>query len=176
MVLPPGIRAVEFAALSPLRRGLLVIDGTVTTFLAAVTGEPLRVEPLGQRHVVLQARVADLDAGAGTGVLERCVALVGEDTGQVHALADSLIVPGRLPGPVRAALEEGTMGIGQALRVPGFATRREGLWFGRACRAVPQALAGRVADEFLARSYRVLAGGVPAMCITEYFPWEPPRP
>jgi chorismate-pyruvate lyase len=174
MVLPPGIHAVEFAALAPLRRGLLVIDGTVTTFLEAVGGEALRIEPLGQRRVALAGALADLEAGPGTEVLERSVALIGERSGTVHALADSLIVPGRLPAAVRAALADGTIGIGQALRAPGFATRREGLWFGRARRPVPPALAGRVGGEFLARSYQVLAAGQPAMCITEYFPWDAP--
>jgi chorismate-pyruvate lyase len=170
---PPDFAAVELASLAPLQRGLLVIDGTVTTFLEAVWGESIRVVPLGQRPVTLVDDAPGLAAAPGTPVLERAVALVGDASGRVYALADSLIVPGRLPAPVREALEAGTMGIGQALRAPGFATRREGLWFGRGQRTVPSALTGRISGEFLARSYRVSTGTEePAMVITEFFPWE----
>ncbi|MBL8225405.1 MAG: hypothetical protein JNM50_08750 [Chromatiales bacterium] len=175
MVLPAGFAAIDFAALAPLQRGLLVIDGTVTTFLEAVWADPIRIVPLGQRLVELPADRPDLAAPAGTAVLERAVALVGEATGRVHALADSTIVPGRLPPAVRQALEAGTIGIGQALRAPGFATRREGLWFGRGRRPVPPALAGQVGGDFLARAYRISTGVEdPAMVITEFFPWELP--
>jgi chorismate-pyruvate lyase len=175
MVPPAGFAAVDFAALSPLQRGLLVIDGTVTTFLEAVGADPIRIVPLGQRLVALSADLPGLAAPAGTMVLERAVALVGEATSRVHALADSTIVPGRLPPAVRQALEAGTIGIGQALRAPGFATRREGLWFGRGRRPVPAALAGGASGDFLVRCYRVsTGGGDPAMVITEFFPWELP--
>jgi chorismate-pyruvate lyase len=173
MVLPAGFTAVDFAALSPLQRGLLVIDGTVTTFIEAVWADPVRIVPLGQRLVTLPVALADLAAAAGTTVLERTVALVGESTGHLYALADSTIVLARLPPAVRQALEAGTIGIGQALRAPGFATRREGLWFGRSRRPVPPAVGGPPRRELLARCYRVsTGGGDPAMVITEFFPWE----
>lgn len=175
MALPPGFDPVDFAALSPLQRGLLVIDGTVTTFLEAVWADPIRIVPLGQQLVTLPAARPDLAAPAGATVLERAVALMGEGTGRVHALADSVIVPGRLPPAVRAALGAGTIGIGQALRAPGFASRREGLWFGRGQRPWPAVLPGRAGGDFLVRAYRVSTGvEEPAMVITEFFPWELP--
>ena len=46
---PAGLEAVIAAELTPLQRALLVIDGTVTTFLEAWVLEPVLVTRLWQR-------------------------------------------------------------------------------------------------------------------------------
>lgn len=168
---PPGVDPVDVATLPPLTRALLGIDGTVTTFLEAIAGEPVAVVPRRQQALQLAAAEPDLAAPAGTAALARSVCLAGERSGRVYALADSLILPGRLPPGVRAALESGAIGIGQALRAPGFDSRRDGLWFGRVRRAPGADVAPQVGDEFLVRCYCVQGGGAPVMRITEFFPW-----
>jgi chorismate-pyruvate lyase len=169
---PAGVDAVDFMALAPLQRLLLVIDGTVTTALEALAGEAIAVASIDQHPRVLAAADAELAAPAGSAVLERRVALTGTASGRLYALAESVILPERLPGPLRAALAAGRVGIGQVLRTPGFDSRREGLWFGRWRQPLAAAFGGHGGDDFLARAYRVLGGGEPVMRITEYFPWE----
>jgi chorismate-pyruvate lyase len=169
---PAGMEPVVFATLSPLQRLLLVIDGTVTTALEALAGEAITVASLDQHPRVLVLADADLAAPAGTAVLERRVALTGAASGRRYALAESVILLDRLPGALRVALAAGRVGIGQVLRTPGFDSRREGLWFGRWRQPLPAPFAGPAGDDFLARAYRVLGGGVPVMRITEFFPWD----
>lgn len=181
-VRPRALASVNAGELSPLQRALLAIDGTVTTFLAAWALEPVLVRPLGQRPAVLPADDAPiggtssigawLDAPAGTPVIERAVLLVGAGSQRLFAFAESVICPGRLPSGLRAGLQSGGLSLGQLLLMPGFESRREGLWYGREQAAsVPPAVAALAPPDFLTRTYRVSAASRPLMVITERFPW-----
>lgn len=171
---PAGLEAVAVATLTPLQRALLVIDGTVTTFLEAWALEPVGVTRLWQRPTALVVADAWLDAPAGTAVLERAVLLTGDGSGSFFAFAESVIVTGRLSGAMRQRLETSAEGLGQILLTSGFESRREGLWWGYERRAdLPPAVAAVADGEFLTRTYRVTAGGLPLMLITERFPWRP---
>ncbi|MEO8223684.1 MAG: chorismate pyruvate-lyase family protein [Gammaproteobacteria bacterium] len=165
--------------LSALQRALLVIDGTVTTLLAAWALEPVRVTPLGQTTTTLpvsaQPKAGEwLEATAGTPVLERAVLLTGAHSGQFFAWAESVICLERLPPALRAGLLTGGLSLGQLLLLPGFESRRETLWFGRERpAALPAPVAALSDPEFLTRAYRVSAARQPLMMITERFPWRP---
>lgn len=174
---PAGLAAVAAGDLSPLQRALLVIDGTVTTFLAAWALEPVTVQPLGQRavpapDVAACPGAAWLELSPGDTVIQRAVVLRGADSQRLFAFAESLICVDRLPGALRAGLESGGLSIGQLLLLPGFASRREGLWYGRERGVVlPAPVAAAGPPDFLTRTYRVSAGAQPLMLITERFPW-----
>jgi len=176
---PDHLATVAAAGLSPLQRALLAIDGTVTSFLSAWALEPVTVRPLAQRTVPLARAGAGrptpadwLEAPAGTPVIEREVLLLGADSQRLFAHAESLICVGRLPAALRAGLESGGLSLGQLLLMPGFASRREGLWYGRERPAgLPPAVAALAAPDFLTRTYRVSAAAEPLMVITERFPW-----
>jgi chorismate-pyruvate lyase len=132
---PAHIGPVRPEQLSPLLRTLLVIDGTVTTFLSAWALEPVAVKPLSQRATTLPVAGLPsagswLDASAGTAVLERSVVLVGAQSQRLFAFAESLICTERLPPALRGGLLSGGLSLGQLLRMPGFESRREGLWTG----------------------------------------------
>ena len=171
---PAQLAPIRATELSPLQRGLLVIDGTVTTFLEAWALEPIAVTPLWQRRRVLEAPDRWLDAAADTVVVDRAVILTGVRSGAFFAFAESMLCIDRLPPPMRTALESGSGSLGQALLTPGHDSRREGLWFGRErLEALPPAVAARTDATFLSRTYRVTAGGVTLMLITERFPWRP---
>jgi chorismate lyase len=170
--LPDGVAAVDYATLPPFQRGLLVIDGTVTTFLEAMAGESLVVRTLAQQEAALSSPDADLALPAGAPVVERSVVLSGQRSGRVYAIAESRIVADRLPAAVRAALATGAIGIGQALRMPGFDSRRDGLWFGRTRRQAPAEVVAQTGAEFLVRCYLVHGGGRPVLRISEFFPWN----
>lgn len=170
---PSHLAAVRPDELSPLQRALLVIDGTVTTFLSAWALEPVAVQPLHQRALVLPSAETWLDAPAGTQVMERSVLLIGARSQTLFAYAESVICTDRLPTALRDGLLSGGLSLGQLLLLPGFESRREGLWYGRERPAVlPPAVAALTAPDFLTRTYRVSAASRPLMLITERFPWK----
>jgi chorismate-pyruvate lyase len=150
-----------------------VIDGTVTTVLSAWALEPVAVQPLSQQSTVLPSAEAWLDAPAGTPVIERAVLLVGVHSQSLFAFAESVICTERLPAALRNGLSSGGLSLGQLLLLPGFESRREGLWYGRdRPLTLPPAVAALTEPDFLTRTYRVSAGSRPLMLITERFPWR----
>jgi chorismate-pyruvate lyase len=180
---PAHLEGVGPGELSPLQRALLVIDGTVTSFLSAWALEPVIVRPLAQCAGVLPGDAGPaggqplaapwLEAPAGTPVMTRAVLLVGADSQRLFAFAESVICTGRLPAALRAGLEAGGLSLGQLLLMPGFESRREGLWYGRERPAtLPPAVAALTSPDFLTRTYRVSAASQPLMVITERFPWS----
>jgi chorismate-pyruvate lyase len=171
---PAGIESVAATGLTPLQRALLVIDGTVTTFLEAWVLEPVLVTRLWQRPQTLAVPDRWLELPAGAMLTERAVLLSGARSGGFFAFAESRISTGRLSAGMRAALEGGTAGLGQILLASGLESRREGLWCGRErMRALPELVAALTDGDFLTRSYRVTVGGLPLMQITERFAWRP---
>ena len=169
---PAHLAVVRPDELSPLQRALLVIDGTVTTFLSAWAREPVVVQPLRQAVLVLPSAADWLDAPAGTKILERSVLLIGARSQTLFAFAESVICTDRLPLALRDGLLSGGSSLGQLLLLPGFESRREGLWYGRERpETLPPAVAALTAPDFLARTYRVSASSRPLMLITERFPW-----
>ncbi len=168
---PDHLRPLNLRALAPAQRALLVIDGTVTKFLEAFTMERVQVVQLGQSARELARTDPWLEAEAGTTVLDRDVMLKGAWSGTEYAYATSVIVPGRLPDAPRRLLEEGRVGLGRILLASELETRREVLWCGRSGGGdLPSALAHLRGEEFIVRTYRIIAGGDPLMIITERFP------
>ena len=174
---PANLAAVLPGELSPLQRALLAIDGTVTTFLSAWALEPIEVQSLVQRASVLPVAALPsagtwLEAPAGAPVLERAVMLVGGHSRKLYAWAESQICIERLPAALRTGLLSGGLSIGQLLLLPGFESRREGLWYGRERpMALPPPVSALTDADFLPRAYRVSAASQPLMLITERFPW-----
>ena len=168
---PVELGDVDFAELSPLLRALLVTDGTVTKLIEAWALEPVTVRRLGQYGKSLESANDLLGLEAGEEILVRSVMLIGEGSQRLYVFAESLIVPGNLPLPMRESLYNETGGLGKILFDSGLETRREGLWYGRGRPAeIPQPVADLHAGRFITRSYRIIAGGLPLMMITERFP------
>ena len=171
---PASLESIIVAELTPLQRALLVIDGTVTTFLEAWALEPVVVNCLWQRPQKLAAADGWLDLPAGATVTERAVLLSGARSRGFFAYAESRINADGLPVTMRRALEAGVVGLGQILLGSGLDSRREGLWYGREqMQSLPEPVAALTDGDFLTRSYRVTARGRPLMVITERFAWRP---
>ena len=171
---PASLESIIAAELTPLQRALLVIDGTVTTFLEAWALEPVAVTCLWQRPQKLAAADGWLDLPAGATVTERAVLLSGARSRGFFAYAESRINADGLPVTMRGALEAGVAGLGQILLASGLDSRREGLWYGREqMQSLPEPVAALTDGDFLTRSYRVTARGRPLMMITERFAWRP---
>jgi chorismate-pyruvate lyase len=155
---PSGAGALDFAALSPHHRGLLVTDGTVTSLLEAYSLEAVRTRCLDHvagRLTPVQQRWLGVDARAAT--LARRVVIEGVRSNTAYLSASSVLIPDRLPADFVAALAQEDASIGSALIGAAVEHRRELLWFDRP--------PGTVAS----RTYRVFIQGRPALLITEEF-------
>lgn len=166
---PEGLEPINLRAIGPFQRALLVIDGTVTKFLEAVTMEPALVEIVEQSDLVLDAPHRELMAPAGARVIVRTVEINGARTGRHYAQASSLLVVDRLPAEVRARLADHPQGVGRILADAGLETRREVLWYGRE-RLKGDSIAAT--GSRICRTYRIISGGLPLMLINESFPGD----
>ena len=168
---PRGLEPLNLRALTPFQRALLVIDGTVTTFIEAYTLEPVEIERLS--HVVSPLAEADpwLDAPPGTSVALRHVLIQGRYSRTLYVYAVSLVAVERLPPAARERLEMEGEGIGRVLSAHRIETRREVLWYGREhARDLPDAVRNRSDGEFITRTYRIISEGRPIALISERFP------
>lgn len=156
------------AELPALERLLLTIDGTVTTALQTLAGEPVGVHTLGLETVTIDDD-EELALRQGAEVLERRVLLRGAATGAPLLYGASRIVLHRLPRAAREDLLAGTIAIGVVLRAHEIETFRAPLRIGilPASDAAAEHLGpGRMCS----RRYAIVAGGRPAMIVDEQFP------
>lgn len=168
---PPSLQPADLAALAPLHRALLAIDGTVTTFLEAWFLEPVAVRVLAQETGRLVDGDEWLALPPGSPVIRRAVTLSGAQGGRLYAHAESLIAEAQLPERIRTGLASDRGGLGHILLASGLETRRQGLWWGSETAEIPE-LTGRCSGRFLTRCYRIFVTGVPVMRVTERFPLE----
>jgi chorismate-pyruvate lyase len=161
--------AARVEQLPALQRMLLTTDGTVTTALAAVAGEPVGVRMLAQEVVTLDDDDEQLALWAGAKVLERRVLLHGADSGTPLLYGASRIVAHRLPRAARDALVAGGVAIGLVLRGQEIETFRDPLSVGVA----PASAAAAVhlgPGLMCRRTYAIRAQGRPLMIVHEEFP------
>jgi len=161
---------INLRALTPFQRALLMIDGTVTKFIEAYTLEPVEIIRLSQVTQPLPEDHLWLNAPQGTSVIAREVLLRSRYGRAPLAHAISLIVPERLQGAVKQALDLDGQGLGRILFESQIETRRELLWYGKERpQRLPEDLRHLADREFLARTYRIIACGQPIMLINEKF-------
>jgi chorismate-pyruvate lyase len=162
---------VNFRALTPFQRSLLVIDGTVTRFIEAYTMEPMEIRKLSQKSRSLEEDHPWLDAATGTPVIVREVAILGRYSRTFFAYAISVLVRDALPDDIRERLDMEGEGIGRLLREGELETRRQILWYGRErVDHLPESIRTLTDGEFVSRTYRIIGGGTPLALINEKFP------
>jgi chorismate-pyruvate lyase len=175
---------LDLKALPPALRTLLTTDGTVTETLAALYGEEVGVRVLAQGFGGLEGGEApELEARAGTPVLDRTIVLVGAESGRVYTAARSRILPEALPQGLKEGLLAGREPLGKLMLEHRLETFREVVACGRgpASRApglgasAPAALQTGPDAPVAWRTYRVISGGRPVMSITEVFPEDLPE-
>jgi len=169
----PGhlFNGIDFDALPPILRTLLVSDGTVTKFLEAYYWEPIQVKRLFHGDFILEEDVPDVGLTKGEHVLHRKVALRGVFSGRIFCYALSYIRPNQLWPGVRDDLIKGRLGIGELLRDRRVETYRELLSYELGPVGDLAADLGAQPDEVLiSRTYRIHIGRQPSLLITEKFP------
>jgi len=169
--MPEQLSKLNFRALTPFQRALMVSDGTVTKFIEAYTLDPVEIIRLSQECYSLKDKHPWLEAEKNTDVMLREVAISGIYSNNLYVYGVSHIVPERLPEDIRDRLEVQGEGIGRILNDYPVETRREVLWFGREkVSDLPREISRACNGEFISRSYRIIMGGKPIVMINERFP------
>lgn len=170
---------MDCAGLSPILRTLLTADGTVTEVLAAYFGEDVGVRVLSQVYRDYEGRRnRELDAPAGTRMLDRVIVLCGSASGRIYAAAGSRLIPHLLPPGMQEALLAEREPLGKLMLDHRLENFKEIVDCGRGPVSSAPPLEGSCAEalgltptEAVAwRTYRVINRGRPVMSITEYFP------
>ena len=171
---PADMADLDFAALSPFQRSLLVMVGLVTQFIEAYRLEPVKVLMLSQEPGQLSMADEWLDAEAGAPFVHRRVLLRGEDSGEPFVYGEAWILPERLPEFVQRGIEREEEGLGRLLIEGRVEFHGELLWCGveKLDEGLPESLAHLRRQPFISRTYRFLSNEVPLMRITERFPME----
>ena len=168
---PAHLGQVDLRTLTPFQRALLVIDGTVTKFLEAYTLEPVEVVLLKQEIQTLASDHKWLALPANTGIVARQVLLRGRYSATVYVYAVSLLVQDRLPSEMLGHLKAEPSGLGRVLLNSQIENRREILWYGHESLGnLPGEISQYTGNDFISRTYRIIAGGKPTMLINEKFP------
>lgn len=165
---PKGGIDASAAGLTPRQRDILDYEGTITTRMETVAGEPVDVILLKQECVPLPYDHSLAAAKRGEDAVVREVELRGRTSGRLLIHAHALLLPARIGEEETREIMDGTAGIGRVLARSGLSTSRDVLWSGvEQCGTdLPPALA----ESCLARVYRILVNTRPAILIIERFP------
>jgi len=153
------------------QRLLLATDGTVTHVLEAYADEPVEVVKLLQSFEAPTAADVDLLLPPAGDVLRRRVVLRGARTHDALLHAEAVVAVDRVDPGLVAALLETDKPLGVLLAERRTETFREIV----AVRREPAGDRGPhlgvdAAAEVISRIYRIVAGGRPAIAVTETFP------
>ncbi len=179
----------------PFDRMLLTADGTVTTLLEACTGEPIvtrTTRQAGPATLPEMLRAVGrwwhpsprlLELTPAERLIARRVTLRGARSGVAHVLAESLVVPDRLPGEIADRLARPGASLGRLLATQQLESRREVLEIV----AVRAAEAGEhlglhPSATVARRTYAISIGRRTVAAVTEWLPpgrlaamTDPPR-
>jgi chorismate-pyruvate lyase len=173
-------RYAEAWRLDLFDRILLLGDGTVTTLLEACVGAPIATRttrqagPAGLETLVAETGAwwhpdaAQLRLAAGEEVIARRSVLHDRSNGLAYVLAESLLVPDRIPSKVTGSLFRAGSSIGRIINGNSIETRRELVQLG-------QMRAGDASDYLdiepgatvVWRTYQIMIAGRPALLISE---------
>jgi len=168
---PADVTAVNLRALSPFQRALLIIDGTVTTFLEVYTLEPVELQQLTRVTTELNDDHEWLEATKGSEIELREVTIHGCHSHKLYVYAVATVALERLPDEARELLDAPGGSLGRVLNELKMETRREILWYGREPNEqLPESVRRIQEGSFLCRTYRILAGGTPIALVHEKFP------
>jgi len=176
---PVGARAPDS---DPFDRMLLSTDGTVTTLLAACTGEPIITRATRQAGPASLDRLLTatgcwwhpdatlLEVSRAERVIARRVTLRGGRSDVAYVLAESLAVPDRLPRRVARGLTSEGASLGRLLTAGPVETRREVLQVTAvsADEAACDHLGVRPGATLAQRTYRIVIGERAAAAVTEW--------
>jgi len=161
---------IEWHALDPLQRVLLVTDGTVTAILEAAFLESIQVVKLSQEVVKATGSHALLQPSLEESIVERRVLLRGVVTGRNYVYAESLIAVNRMGPAFCRLLFDSDTPLGQLWLDQKLETYKEMVEMRSAAGGPGAEYLECGSLEILIRKYRIYSGGIPVMIISEHFP------
>jgi chorismate--pyruvate lyase len=161
----------EIRKLNRELRILIASNGTLTRILGIVADDEIVVQIIEQQLYDESPRISGLEQLPSGRVLQRRILLKGRSSGQSFVAAESLVAVDLLPRAITTSLTGTERPIGEIMAASSLETFKEAakVWIGHPPDWL--VLAGHQNSEsrIVARRYRVIAGGHPAIIITEYF-------
>lgn len=169
---PSHLGDVDLVEMEPFLRGLLFTDGTVTRTLEVQALSRVSVEVVDQSETAVSGQIAGhLKVPTGTESVRRRVLIGAGDPIGPAIWAESHILPSRLPSRFLNVLEGTREGIGESLQQVELESCREMLWFGVDSHPTWSGVEPPMSSSpsVITRLYRVIAGGLPTLLISESF-------
>ncbi len=166
-----GATILDDPALGVEQRILLGTDATVVRLLEGCFEEAICTANLEQVSTPPLPTDAELELSGEETILRRKTLLQGSRSGQNYVYAEASVVLDRVAPALREALLSTAEPIGRLLAATRVETFRELVRAGwMPARQLGEHFGLQSGDELLSRTYRIIAGGRPAMLITEIFP------
>jgi chorismate--pyruvate lyase len=161
----------EIRKLSRELRILIASNGTLTRILGIIADDEIVVQIVEQQVHEEAPRISGLEQLPSGRVLQRRILLKGQNSGHSFVAAESLIAVDLLPRAITASLTQTERPIGEILAASSLETFKEAakVWIGQAPDWLALAGHQHAGSRIVARRYRVIAGGQPAIIITEHF-------
>lgn len=167
---PSHLGDIGLMEMEPFLRGLLFTDGTVTRALEVQALSRVSVEVVDQCNMAVSGEIAEhLKVPTATASVRRRVLIGTGDPVGPAIWAESHILPSRLPARFLNVLQGASDGIGESLQQIELESCREMLWFGVDSHPKWSDGEPRTSSAVITRLYRVIAGGLPALLISESF-------
>jgi chorismate lyase len=160
----------EIRKLNRELRILIASNGTLTRILGIVADDEIVVQIIEQQLHDGSPAISGLEQLPSGRVLQRRILLKGRSSGHSFVAAESLIAVDLLPPAITTSLTGTERPIGEIMAASSLETFKETakVWIGHPPDWL--VLAGHQnSEKIIARRYRVIAGGHPAIIITEYF-------
>lgn len=150
---------------------LITTNGTLTRILEVISEDEIDVNVIEQSVHQVPPAVSGLEGFPSGPTLRRQVLLRGRRSGVPYVAAESYIAAERLPADVTATLRDTDRPIGEIVLASCIETYKDAakVWVA----PTPDWAGGPVGQgkpsTTYARRYRMIAGGLPVICISEYF-------
>ncbi|MDD1759875.1 MAG: chorismate pyruvate-lyase family protein [Methanothrix sp.] len=161
--------------LSTVQKMLLGTDGSVTSLLEIVTGQPVEIETLVQKTVSAdEAVAAELEVKPGDEINYRVVKLKRANTGETLIYAVSHTPLKRLQASFRDDMTSADIPIGLILKKHKIESRRDitGAGFSQADEDLSRIFKIFPKETMLSRNYKIFSHGEPLISIEETFPYN----
>lgn len=152
-------------------RILIASNGTLTRILGIVANDEIVVQIVEQQIYGVAPRMSGLEQLPSGRILQRRILLKGRNSERSFVAAESLIGVDLLPPAITTSLTKTGRPIGEIIAASCLETFKEEakVWIGPPPSWLAIAGYQSSAPRIVARRYRVVTGGQPAVIITEYF-------
>lgn len=161
----------EIRKLSRDLRILIACNGTLTRTLGIVADDEIVVQIVEQQLHGAAPSMPGLEQLPSGRVLQRRILLKGRSSGHPYVAAESLIAIDLLPPAIMKSLTKTEHPIGEIMAASCLESFKEAaeVWRGQPPDWLARAHYQNSGPRIVGRRYRVIAGGQPAIIITEYF-------